>query len=463
MKVTLLEESFNFDFEDGNGPVPAHKHRQGGGTVADTATVSGDALVQPGAWIFGNAIVKSGAHIYAGKVFGDAIIGGDAEIEGSEAEVFGNARVMAGTVLGKVSGNSRMWGGSVDIGGALLGNSLIFTDLIDTVVTDHVESYSPKTSKVGGTPAIADAGVRPEFTIDPKYFKQYHFLKHLLTSMQSENLESITQKEVKNRYKKLFSRIKISAYFPAPKMVTADIEKLMSTIEDKHSNKLGYSTWRGPQKIVSKKQTVLQNDALESLLKKERQENRALELIYDYLITRFYISSHPATKDKTLSWARVIPYTVEEEKYLFVDEIQSDIFTGIKNLRDSPEFSDFLSKQKRLLTDVDGVPPEDITPESITEQIDLIIKALKFWPIRQYNIIKAYAKNNNFAKIVIINPKMKERISHLNAKAANIFYNTIPSKLNFNKETIEYPTGKEEEAYVWDLEQKKVFEKREQK
>ena len=28
-----------FDFNDGNGPVPAHKHPNGGGWVADTAKV----------------------------------------------------------------------------------------------------------------------------------------------------------------------------------------------------------------------------------------------------------------------------------------------------------------------------------------------------------------------------------------------------------------------------------------
>jgi hypothetical protein len=34
-----------FDFQDGNGPIAAHKHPNGGGWVADTAWVSGDARV----------------------------------------------------------------------------------------------------------------------------------------------------------------------------------------------------------------------------------------------------------------------------------------------------------------------------------------------------------------------------------------------------------------------------------
>ena len=54
-----------FDFDDGNGPVPAHRHSNGRGWVADTATVSPDAYVGPNAWVFGNARVS-------GRVFGYA-------------------------------------------------------------------------------------------------------------------------------------------------------------------------------------------------------------------------------------------------------------------------------------------------------------------------------------------------------------------------------------------------------
>lgn len=40
-----------FDFKDGHGPVPAHNHPNGGGWVADTADVSGDARVYGDAWV----------------------------------------------------------------------------------------------------------------------------------------------------------------------------------------------------------------------------------------------------------------------------------------------------------------------------------------------------------------------------------------------------------------------------
>ena len=44
-----------FDF--GKGPVPAHQHSNGGGWVADTATVSETAYVGPNARVSGNAKV----------------------------------------------------------------------------------------------------------------------------------------------------------------------------------------------------------------------------------------------------------------------------------------------------------------------------------------------------------------------------------------------------------------------
>lgn len=62
-----------FDFEDGNGPVPAHQHPNGGGWVADTATVDASALVSQHARVFGHATVADAACIYdRACVFGKA-------------------------------------------------------------------------------------------------------------------------------------------------------------------------------------------------------------------------------------------------------------------------------------------------------------------------------------------------------------------------------------------------------
>ena len=64
-----------YDFEDGNGPVPAHKHPNGGGWISDTATVSATAYVGNNARVCGDA-----------RVYGDAL-------------VYGNARVNSGSFL----------------------------------------------------------------------------------------------------------------------------------------------------------------------------------------------------------------------------------------------------------------------------------------------------------------------------------------------------------------------------
>jgi tetrahydrodipicolinate N-succinyltransferase len=69
-----------FDFKDGKGPVPAKKHSNGGGWVADTATVAETAFVGPDALVFGNARVSGNARVYGNAwVYGYAQVSGDAK------------------------------------------------------------------------------------------------------------------------------------------------------------------------------------------------------------------------------------------------------------------------------------------------------------------------------------------------------------------------------------------------
>ena len=60
-----------FDFQDGNGPVPAHQHPNGGGWVADTATVEETAFVGANAQVYGSALVEGGV-----QLLGDTRISG---------------------------------------------------------------------------------------------------------------------------------------------------------------------------------------------------------------------------------------------------------------------------------------------------------------------------------------------------------------------------------------------------
>jgi len=82
MNTTTTTPS-TYDFGDAKGPVPAHKHPNGGGWVADTATVVDTAYVGPNARVYEEAQVFGSA-----AVFGKATVSGRATVSGA-AWVFG--------------------------------------------------------------------------------------------------------------------------------------------------------------------------------------------------------------------------------------------------------------------------------------------------------------------------------------------------------------------------------------
>ena len=118
-----------YDFKDGNGSVPASRHKNGGGWVANSATVDAtcyigyDAKVYGNAWVFGNAGVYGNAEVsdYA-KVFGNAEVFGNAWVSDyalvfDDARVFGDAEV---SDYALVFGNAKVYGNAwvySDIGG----------------------------------------------------------------------------------------------------------------------------------------------------------------------------------------------------------------------------------------------------------------------------------------------------------------------------------------------------------
>lgn len=87
--LELLSENFDF----GQGPVPAHQHKNGGGWVADTATVRNSVYVGSNARVYGNAQVLDNAAIFNNaRVYGNAIVKENTNIR-DNARVFGNACV----------------------------------------------------------------------------------------------------------------------------------------------------------------------------------------------------------------------------------------------------------------------------------------------------------------------------------------------------------------------------------
>lgn len=115
-----MTDANTYDF--GAGPVPAHRHRKGGGWVADTATVAETAYVGPHATVSGHAAVLDHAVVdgYA-SVHGRARVTGHAEISGL-ALVCGSAHV-----CGAVRDNAIVEG-PVAAGITLDGDSIVTPD-----------------------------------------------------------------------------------------------------------------------------------------------------------------------------------------------------------------------------------------------------------------------------------------------------------------------------------------------
>ena len=108
------------DFDDETGPVPAHQHPNGGGWVANTATVSEEAFVGADASVFGRATVAGRASITgSARVCGNASVSGDAKVSG-DAVVDKDARVTDSAEVtddALVSGTSHV-GGTAKISGS---------------------------------------------------------------------------------------------------------------------------------------------------------------------------------------------------------------------------------------------------------------------------------------------------------------------------------------------------------
>jgi len=98
----------------GTGPVPAHQHSNGGGWIADTATVAETAYVGPNAKIFGNARICNDAQIYGNaQIYNNARIYGNAQIYGY-AQIYGNSLICDDALIydnARISNpNDILWG-----------------------------------------------------------------------------------------------------------------------------------------------------------------------------------------------------------------------------------------------------------------------------------------------------------------------------------------------------------------
>jgi carbonic anhydrase/acetyltransferase-like protein (isoleucine patch superfamily) len=92
-------ETFLHDFKDEKGLVLSHRHKNGGGIVSESATVSEDCVVSPRAEVGGNAMVLNGCKVLdRARVYGNAYVSNGVTLE-DNVEVYGTAEVKYEVVL----------------------------------------------------------------------------------------------------------------------------------------------------------------------------------------------------------------------------------------------------------------------------------------------------------------------------------------------------------------------------
>jgi len=115
-----------FDFNDGNGPVPAARHinpdGSTGGWVAETATASTTAIIGRNAVVFGNANVSGNARIFEqARIHGRATVTDNAWVTGT-AQVYDNAMIAGDAWIGGaalISDNQKIPTGAYDENGPI--------------------------------------------------------------------------------------------------------------------------------------------------------------------------------------------------------------------------------------------------------------------------------------------------------------------------------------------------------
>lgn len=180
--------STTYDF--GNGHEPAHQHSNGGGWVADTATVADTAFVGKDAQVFGNAqvrdftmvtdkarvgdgaVVEGTAQVEGNAVISDgAIVSDNARVEGN-AKVFGYARVGDGAVVSenaKVGADAQIYGNAKVFGNAVvMGEAWVYGDaqVFGTAVVSGKAMVCEQAQVFGNAIVGENAEVRDNAQVD---------------------------------------------------------------------------------------------------------------------------------------------------------------------------------------------------------------------------------------------------------------------------------------------------------
>lgn len=158
-----------FDFGDGNGPVPASRHCNGGGWVGKGTFIYGDTYIGPDAMVFGRASVYNSTITDRARIHGSADVY-NSQV-GGKAMISDHAKVRDSTILGSALIHVNAQVSRCTIGGTveIRGNAIV-KDVTLNGKERITRSYNP--ALVGPARDVAgrltEAGQRVVRTVPPQ-------------------------------------------------------------------------------------------------------------------------------------------------------------------------------------------------------------------------------------------------------------------------------------------------------
>jgi carbonic anhydrase/acetyltransferase-like protein (isoleucine patch superfamily) len=171
----------------GNGiRVPAHRHPNGGGWVADSATVDGSVYVGPNAGVhqlanvFGDCKIKGHSRVFGwAKLSGNVTVSGHASIEGASrcrdnVIVSGRSRVLGGCYI---TDNAKIKDNSTVITCHIGGNVEICKDayLIDCELRSGKHTKQPLQAIIGDWIACMESMNRITINLHTMSYNQWYY------------------------------------------------------------------------------------------------------------------------------------------------------------------------------------------------------------------------------------------------------------------------------------------------
>lgn len=278
------------------------------------------------------------------------------------------------------------------------------------------------------------ASVSEHYT-DVVKIQQTEFNKFNRVLTELKRLLPISPKELRQKNPRLAALCRDLIAFAGGKQLTPELVASFESDMPKEKYPVDYTVWRSPlQRSVKSKtpQLVINILASEQLLAK-MQEDGTYDL-FDKINQTSKESTHPYVKDQ-LGWIRV--ELNPEEKYILVDEVQTDHMNAIDRIRSETyqgkSYAEYIMQSK-------GFTPEQF--ESYLAKFKNHIR--DFYDIAM-DTIGQFAKANGYEKIFYHTYESGKALKH-NAPPASI-YTDLPAK-HFFAPTEETPFGLQGEFLI---------------